>query len=500
VSEGLFILAAGALLAGTIGAAVFADALRVPALVLFLALGMAAGSDGAGLIGFDDYEVARRIGTLALSLILFEGGLSMTFSDLRPVLRPAFSLAVVGTTVTALLIGVAAAALLGISPITGLLLGSVLASTDGAAVFSMLRGSRLNLRLVRTLEGEAGLNDPVAILLVIGFINWIQQPGYGLGEMLGLFLSQLTIGAAAGLLAGSVGAAVLRRVTLPSTALYPVATVAVGAIAYGLADASSGSGFLAVYLAGLSLISSHPPAQMTLAIFHRGAAWLAQAALFLTLGLLVFPAQLGSALIPGTLLAAFAMVVARPLAVAVATALDHFTPAERLLLSWAGLRGGVAVVLATLPVIAGISGATKFFNVVFVIVVLTTLVQGMTIEPVARRLGLLLDDRRSAAAAAAPALEQVPWQPELGNPAHPVAVDGLAVVEHLRVRADAAGALVTLADGRHALTGPTLTVGPADALGRYATQRLAAAGDDAERAWWRGVALALRGGARARGA
>jgi cell volume regulation protein A len=510
--EGLFILAAGVLLAGTLGAAVVADTLRLPALVLFLGIGMIAGSDGAGLIQFDDAGVARQIGTLALSLILFEGGLGASFADLRPVLRPAVGLAVVGTIVTALMTGLAAAALLGIRPLEGLLLGGILASTDGAAVFSMLRGSKLSRRLVHTLEGEAGLNDPVAVLLVVGFISWIQQPDYGLGGMLTLFIGQLTIGAVAGILVGKGAAEAMRRISLPNPGLYPVATVAAAAIAYGTADSLNGSGFLAVYLAGLTLISARPPAQMTIMIFHQGAAWLAQVALFLTLGLLVFPSQLSSVWIPGTLLAIFIVCIARPVAVLASTALDRFTPAETMLLSWAGLRGGVPVVLATYPVSAGIPGSGTFLNVVFFVVALSTLVQGMTMEPMARKLGLLEGEEAPAAApppapVAAPApvpvpaplpvpapvpVEHAPWTPADGDPAHPVLLRGARVVEHLRLRADAAGALVALADGRVAITGATLAIGPADALRNYATQRVARAPDAAERAWWHELAAALQ--------
>src|SRR5919198_1920380 len=181
--EDLIVLAAGALLASTLVASLVAQRLRLPALVLFLAIGMAAGSDGAGWIRFDDYNLARQVGTLALALILFEGGLSTSFDDLRPVLRPAIALAVLGTIVTAGLTGVAAMALLGLAPLFGLLLGSILSSTDGAAIFGVLRGSPLPGRILHTLEGEAGLNDPVAVLLVVGFTQWIEQPRYGLLDM-----------------------------------------------------------------------------------------------------------------------------------------------------------------------------------------------------------------------------------------------------------------------------------------------------------------------------
>jgi len=483
--EGLFVLAGGALLAGTIGAAVVAHALRIPALVLFLVIGMAAGSDGAGLIRFGDYDVARQIGTLALSVILFEGGLSGTIAELRPVARPAVALAVGGTILTAVLTGVAACVLLGLDLLDGLLVGAILASTDGAAVFALLRGSRLPGRLVRTLEGEAGLNDPVAVLLVVGLVDWRMHSGYGMENMLSLFVTELTIGAAAGVGIGLAGAALVRRATLPSLGLYPVLTIAIGAIAYGAADSLHGSGFLAVYLAGLCLSGMRPEEAPTIATFHHGMAWLAQVTLFLTLGLLAFPAQLGAALVPGTLLAVFVACVARPLAVTAVTATEPFTPSERVLLSWAGLRGGVPVVLATLPVVAGVPGSARFFDVVFVVVVLSTLVQGMTMEPLARALGLLGGGPLR--------LEQLGWSAAHGDPAHPVALAGSTVVEHLLVRPDAAAALVVLGDGRYAITGPTVALGPREALRGYADERLLRAGADAaDRAWWGELAATLR--------
>src|SRR3954469_20542481 len=248
MSEGLIVLVAGALLASTLVASLVGQRLRLPALVLFLAIGIAVGSDGAGWIRFDDYELARRVGTLALALILFEGGLSTNRDDLRPVLRPAIALAVVGTLVTAVLTGVAAMALFGLAPLSGLLLGSILSSTDGAAVFGILRGSPLPRRIVNTLEGEAGLNDPVAVLLVAGFTLWIEQPGYGLLDMAGLFVVQLGVGALAGVVVGRGAAALLAGLRLSSAGLHPVGTLATAAIAYGAADSLHGSGFLAVYL------------------------------------------------------------------------------------------------------------------------------------------------------------------------------------------------------------------------------------------------------------
>jgi potassium/hydrogen antiporter len=388
VTEGHLILVGGVLLVGALAASVFAARLRLPALLLILVVGMAAGSDGAGWLAFDNYEVARQIGTIALALILFDGGLSSGFARVRPVIGPALRLAVGGTVITALVSGLAASALFGLPVFQGLLLGSILASTDTAAVFGLIRGSTLRRRVTTTLEAEAGLNDPVAVLLVVGFIDWIQRPDYTLVDMLGLFGRELLIGSVCGLLAGWLAAEAFRRTRLPVAGLYPVASFAVAAVAYGAADSLHGSGFLAVYLAGLTLADAEIPGRQTMTIFHDGLAWVAQVTLFLTLGLLVFPSQLGAAIGQGLLLWLVVTLFARPLAVVAATAFDRYSMAERVLLAAAGMRGGVAVVLATFPVTSGISGSVPFFNTIFVAVVLSTLVQGPTFEPLARWLGL----------------------------------------------------------------------------------------------------------------
>ena len=335
-------------------ASLIAGRLRVPGLLLFLFLGMAIGSDGLGSIDFSDYRLARRIGIIALALILFEGGLTSGLLEIRPVLTPALSLAIVGTIVTAVVTGFAAVWLFDLSTLDGLLLGSVLAATDGAAIFALLRGSTLKRRLATTLEGESGFNDPVAILLVLGFIEWLQHDDYGIADMAVLFVRQLGIGLAVGLVVGVAAAWALRRVTLATAGLYPVATLAVAALAFGGADALHGSGFLAVYLAGLALGTAGIPAQQTVTSFHQGLAWVGQVAMFVALGLLVFPSRLDDVAVRGTVLALVLVFVSRPVAVArVDAARCASRGAERAVLSGAGLRGAVPVVLATFPVIAG---------------------------------------------------------------------------------------------------------------------------------------------------
>jgi cell volume regulation protein A len=381
-------LVAGLLMCAALAASLLAGRLRVPGLLLFLVLGMAIGSDGLGWVQFDDYAVARDLGIVALAVILYEGGLTTDVRQLRQVAGAAASLAVLGTLLTAAITGLAASWLLDLSLPEGMLLGAIVASTDVAAIFALLRGSGLQPRLARLLEGEAGSNDPVAILLVIGLIEWIVQPSYGVADMLVLFAEQVVIGLAAGVGVGWLAAAVLRRAELPTVGLYPVASLTAGFVAFGAADVLGGSGFLAIYLTGLSLSRADIPAWRTITAFHDGLAWVAQLTMFLTLGLLVFPSQFASVALEGTLLALVLTFVARPVAIAVSAAFVSLTFAERVVLGWAGLRGAVPVVLATFPVLAGIPSSLEFFNIVFFAVLLSLLIQGTTFVEVARRLGL----------------------------------------------------------------------------------------------------------------
>jgi cell volume regulation protein A len=589
MSDGVLLLATGALLAGALAASLLASRLRIPGLVVVLGIGMAVGSDGAGWIHFDDYRLAETIGVIALALILFEGGLAAGLGEIRPVLGPAVSLAILGTLITAVIAGLAAAWLFDFSTLEGLLVGSIVASTDGAAIFALLRGSTLRRRVARTLEGEAGLNDPVAVLLVLGFIDWIQKPNYGVADMVGLFVQQVGIGLAVGVVAGVLAVGAMRRVRLASAGLYPVASLAAAALAYGAAATLHGSGFLAVYLCGLALGSAPTPATRTITTFHDGLAWIAQISLFLALGLLVFPAQLGGVAVEGTVLALVVAVVARPVAVFIATALHHFSFRERLVLGWAGLRGAVPVVLAIFPVVHHVPDSLEFFNIAFFAVVLSTVVQGATFVGFAERLGVTTNEaalptplmeagtirrlgaetvefpvragdavvgrrvreiglpreallnvivrgqqaipprgstlieagdrlhvlvrqevavefrrllelwrtgplggeRRHAVTRGSTVFSTRPWRYEDGDPSRPQTVGSIAVVEQLRTRRDAAGALVALADGRFAYTGRVMAVGSAQQVQDAARRRLRSCDSDADAAWWREVIGAL---------
>jgi cell volume regulation protein A len=592
LNEGQLVLIVGVLLAAGLAASLAAGRLRMPGLVLVLVLGMVIGSDGLGLIDFGDFELARSIGVVALAFILFEGGLSSGFDEIRPVIGTSIALATLGTVGTAVLTAVPAALLLDLEPLEALLLGSTVAATDAAAVFAVLRGSTLRRKLARTLEGESGINDPIAVLLVVGCIEALEDPTYGLVDALLEALRELSIGFAAGLAVAAVAVLFLRHITLPSAGLYPVASVATAALAFGAAQSLHGSGFLAVFLAGLVLGTASTPARRTIVTFHDGLAWVAQLGLFLTLGLLVFPAQLVEIIPEGTAIAIVTAAVARPVAATLFTLAARFSLRERLMLGWGGLRGGTPIVFATFPVTdLGPAEGMLYFNVAFFVVLLSTIIQGTTIEPVARMLRVTSDEaaipvplvepvllsrlgaevvqfpvranyavvghpvrelglpreallnvivrgdraipprgstivqagdqlhlivrqevavefqnlltqwrtgpleahkRPRPRVLSRPAVTSVrPWKPDDGDPSRPSAVSGIEVVDQLRTRRDEPGALVALADGRYAVTGKLLAVGPAGELQAVARRRLSAASSPGDRAWWQEIVGAL---------
>jgi NhaP-type Na+/H+ or K+/H+ antiporter len=321
------------------------------------------------------------------------------------------------------------------------------------------------------------------------------MPDYGVGDMALLFLRQLGIGLACGLAVGWLGVHGLRRSRLATEAAYPFGTIAVAALAYGAASSLHGSGFLAVYLAGLTLGSVPMPAAKAVEIFHQGLAWVAQVTMFLVLGLLVFPSQLDDVAFEGTVLALVLVFVARPAATLIATAPAGFAIREQAVLAWAGLRGAVPVVLATFPVIEGVHGSLEFFNIVFFAVLLSTLLQGATFEPLARALGVAGREReadhnprpRRRSRASAQIASIRPWNETDGDPAYPRQVGGAAVTRQLTTRLDRPGALVALEDGRYAFTGPVVALGSASAVQTAARRRLERATSDGERSWWREV-------------
>jgi len=392
MDEGLVLLVVGAILAASAFAAMFAARTGVPVLVAFLVLGMLLGSDGPGGIGFDDAELAREVGIIGLALILFEGGLQTSWRRLRAVAAPAAMLSTVGVVVTALLVGVAAQVLFDLSWLESILLGAVVASTDAAAVFATLRFTHVRRRLARTLEAESGGHDPMAIALTLGLIAWIESPDtYGIENLALLVVRQLGLGLLVGVALGWAATRIFGRLPPSLGPFAPVATLAAVGLSFGAADVIGGSGFLAVYLVGLAVGSTPSPYRRQLVGFHEGLAFIAQVGLFIVLGLLVFPHELTAVALSGLALAVLLVVVIRPVAVWASTAFFDFTTRERALLGWAGLRGAVPIVLATFVLSSGeVTNADTIFNAVFFVVVVSVILQGTTLEYVARRLDLVV--------------------------------------------------------------------------------------------------------------
>ncbi|MFN3157960.1 MAG: potassium/proton antiporter [Rubinisphaera brasiliensis] len=364
--------------------------LGVPVLVLFLFLGMLAGSEGIGGIEFSDYQLAHAVGTIALAMILFDGGLSTKSDAVVCAWKPAVSLATVGVFITAGVTGIAASYILGLTWLQGLLLGSIVGSTDAAAVFSILRNSGVTLpqKISSTLEVESGSNDPMAIFLTIGCIELIaQRMDFGPALLL-LFLVQMVVGLLVGVGVGALAVWVVNRIQLGSAGLFPVLVSAFCLLSFGLSANLGGSGFLAVYLSGLVLGNRRLIFQRGIRLYHDAIAWLAQILMFVMLGLLSFPSRLWAVSGKALLVAAVLILVARPLACVCSLLPFRFDWRSLTFISWVGLKGAVPITLATFPLMMGTPNASLYFDTVFFIVVLSALVQGSTLPFAAKLLGL----------------------------------------------------------------------------------------------------------------
>ena len=368
----------------------FSERLGVPALLIFLVVGMLAGSEGPGGIPFDDPAIAQVIGIIALAYILFSGGLDTRWEQIQPILWPGIALSTLGVVLTAILLGAFAVLVLGFSPLTGLLLGAVVSSTDAAAVFSVLRTARARLQgnLRPFLEFESGSNDPMAVLLTTGIIVLILTPGSSAFAFVPMFVQQMAVGGLFGYGMGKASVYLINRLKLESEGLYPVLSLTMVLLTYGLTAIVGGNGFIAVYIAGLVMGNSIIVHKKSLLRFHDGIAWLMQIVMFLALGLLVFPSELVPAVVPGLLVALFLILIARPVAVLITLLPWKMPMNEKALVSWVGLRGAVPIILATYPLVAGVPNAEMIFNIVFFIVLVSALVHGTSIPSVARWLGL----------------------------------------------------------------------------------------------------------------
>ena len=385
----LALLAGGVVLLASVIATRVASRVGLPSLLLFLAVGVVLGESVLGL-HFDNAQLAQDLGTAALGVILVEGGLTTRFGDIRKVIAPAAILATVGVFVSTAVTAVGVHLILGVDWQLALLLGAIVSSTDAAAVFSVLRVVPLPRRLGGLLEAESGFNDAPAVILVGLFsaTPFVLAPGVVAATL----LYQLTIGVTIGLGCGLLGALALRRIALPASGLYPIATFALGMLAFAAGGAAQASGIIAAYLAGLVLANSGLPHRSAIRSFAEGAGWLAQIGLFVLLGLLVSPNQLPGQVIPAIVVGLVLLLLARPVSVVVSLIGFRVPWREQAFLSWAGLRGAVPIVLATYPIVAGVPGSDRLLSIVFILVVVFTLVQGPSLLWVAGGLGLVRRD------------------------------------------------------------------------------------------------------------
>ncbi|MFI7386041.1 potassium/proton antiporter [Streptomyces sp. NPDC049813] len=358
----------------------------LPSLLLYLGIGIAMGQDGIGDVSFSDAELTQVIGYAALVVILAEGGLGTKWKEIRPALPAAVALSLVGVAVS---VGVTAAGahyLVGLEWHQSLIIGAVVSSTDAAAVFSVLRKVPLPTRITGVLEAESGFNDAPVVILVVAFST--AGPVEHWYVLVGEIALELAIGAATGLAVGWLGSYGLRHVALPASGLYPIAVMAIATVAYAAGAMAHGSGFLAVYLAAMLMGNARLPHWPATRGFAEGLGWIAQIGMFVLLGLLVTPHELADDIVPALIIGLVLTVIARPLEVVVSLAPFRVPWREQALMSWAGLRGAVPIILATIPMVTGVSGSRRIFNIVFVLVVVYTLIQGPTLPWLARKLRL----------------------------------------------------------------------------------------------------------------
>lgn len=363
-----------------------------PLLLVFLLIGLLTGEGGPGGVVFNNYSLTYLIGSIALAIILFDGGLRTRISHISGALWPAVTLATAGVLITAAVIGSFASWALGLTLLEGLLVGATIASTDAAAVFFLIRASGLQLqrRVGATLEIESSTNDPVAVFLTVLLVGILTAKGGDtVGAVVGHFLQEAVIGGGAGVAGGFALAFVLNKVDLPA-GLHPLFVVAFAVALFALAAVLHGSGFLAVYLAGIVVGNRPVRALPSIISFHDTVTWLCQIVMFMVLGLLVTPADVLRTLVPALAIAVVLIFVARPVAIALCLAPFGFSRKEIGFVGWVGLRGAVSIFLAAIPTLAGAPQAQTYFNVAFVVVIVSLVVQGWTLTPLAKRLGLAI--------------------------------------------------------------------------------------------------------------
>jgi cell volume regulation protein A len=370
--------------------------LGIPTLILFLVVGMLAGSDGPGGIQFNDPHIAQLLGIVALTFILFSGGLETKWESVKPILWQGISLSTIGVFLTALTVGAFSSYLLGYTIYEGMLLGAIVSSTDAAAVFSILRSRSIGLKgnLRPTLEFESGSNDPMAYFLTVSLIYLISDPDPSLISLIPKFFKGMILGGLCGYSFGKAMIWIINRIKLDIDGLYPVLILALVFFTFSFTDFIGGNGFLAVYISAIVLGNSNFLHKKSLIRFYDGQAWLLQIVMFLTLGLLVYPSEIVPVLGPGILIALFLIFVARPVAVLVSLSFfPDLNFRKKLFISWVGLRGAVPIIFSTYPLIAGIPVAHNIFNLVFFISVSSVLLQGTTLPMIARWLHVSVPEK-----------------------------------------------------------------------------------------------------------
>ncbi|MBR9854292.1 MAG: potassium/proton antiporter [Algicola sp.] len=358
----------------------------IPTLLLFLTIGMLAGSDGIGGIYFDNPKIAQFVGVVSLNFILFSGGLDTNWQSVKPVLKEGIALSTLGVLLTAVGLGYFVYLVTDFALYESLLLGAIVSSTDAAAVFSILRGKNLALKknLRPTLELESGSNDPMAYVLTIAFLTLVQFPEKNILSVLPMFFLQMTLGGAAGFLFGKLSKIIINKIRLDFEGLYPVLTIALMFITFSATDFIGGNGFLAIYICSVYLGNQNLIHKKTIMRMFDGLAWLMQIVLFLTLGLLVYPSEIVPFMGIGLLISLFLIFVARPLAVFISLLPFRMKTRRRFYISWVGLRGAVPIVFATYPLLADIEKAHTIFNIVFFVSITSVLIQGSTLSIVAK--------------------------------------------------------------------------------------------------------------------
>lgn len=371
------------LLVGVISAK-FSTRLGLPALVLFIAVGMVLNQ----FVFFDNAWLAQLLATVALVIILFEGGLQTKWESIKTIYKPSLSLATIGVIVTTLTVGIAAKFILDLTWAEGILVGAIVGSTDAAAIFNVLGNKNVKQKLTRVLEAESASNDPMAIFLTISLIQVIQSPSFEPLHFILSFLWEMGLGLLFGVLFGLISVWIINKINLDSSGLYPVLSIALSIFAFSTVTIMHASGFLAVYVMAIVIGNANLIYRYSILGFNEGLAWMMQMVMFMILGLLVFPNELLHVAWQGIALAIFLMIVARPIGVFVSLFFSKINVREKLFISWAGLKGAVPIILGTYPLVEGLEHGQLMFNVVFFVVLLSTVIQGTTISKAAELLGV----------------------------------------------------------------------------------------------------------------